>query len=214
MSLVKNLARDCRQTDEKLSTLMKTYNALKKLTLGVTLIGLVAWQASATVTYNFTYSGGTGTAGSVTASGWLSGNVNGNGSVTVTSGSYTGTAGIIGTFSLVSNPNAPTASLSPGGIVYDDILFPNSDSPSHTYLDADGILFASGSHEVGIYNNSGGSYGIAESFGSGFTNPNSGGTFTLSLVPVPEASTFAVAGVALLGLVYVGRCYARKLKVA
>lgn len=41
------------------------------------------------------------------------------------------------------------------------------------------------------------------------------GSFTFSeLTPVPEASGFAVAAVALLGLVYVGRSYSRKLKVA
>ncbi|MGA2852506.1 MAG: hypothetical protein ABSE90_00030 [Verrucomicrobiota bacterium] len=40
------------------------------------------------------------------------------------------------------------------------------------------------------------------------------GNMKFSLVPVPETGGFAVAAVALLGLVYVGRSYSRKLKVA
>jgi len=36
------------------------------------------------------------------------------------------------------------------------------------------------------------------------------GTFA----PVPEAAGFALAGVGLLGLVYVGRCYRQKLQLA
>lgn len=40
------------------------------------------------------------------------------------------------------------------------------------------------------------------------------GSMAFSLTAVPEVSLFGVAGVALLGLVYVGRAYSQKLKMA
>jgi hypothetical protein len=40
------------------------------------------------------------------------------------------------------------------------------------------------------------------------------GTFGYNFVPAPEVSEFALAAVALLGLVYVGRLYSQKLKLA
>lgn len=39
------------------------------------------------------------------------------------------------------------------------------------------------------------------------------GNFEYNLVPVPEAAGFTLAGVALLGLVYAGRCYSQKQKL-
>jgi hypothetical protein len=40
------------------------------------------------------------------------------------------------------------------------------------------------------------------------------GAGNFDFVPVPEAASFAIAGVALLGLVYVGRVYAQRTKLA
>lgn len=49
----------------------------------------------------------------------------------------------------------------------------------------------------------------------GTPNPTFGaGTFEFNLTPVPEAGSFAVAGVGLLGFVYIGRCYVQRRKLA
>jgi len=54
--------------------------------------------------------------------------------------------------------------------------------------------------------------------GSGWAGGTAGnfnfGAGTFEFTAVPEAAGFALAGVALLGLVYVGRCYSLKLKLA
>ena len=75
--------------------------------------------------------------------------------------------------------------------------------------DVNGDLTWAGSTKVGNSTISPTGANYSDHFKYGF------GSFTFSeFAAVPEASGFAVAAVALLGLVYVGRSYSRKLKVA
>ena len=51
-------------------------------------------------------------------------------------------------------------------------------------------------------------------FGNWGTPEPTFGAGTFEFTPVPEAAGFAVAGVALLGIVYIGRCYTQRRKLA
>ncbi len=196
---------------------MTTYNAVKKLALGVALSGLFAWQASANIQYGYVNFSLTGS-GEV-ASGQLFGEING-GTMEVTSGYFDGTSGpILGNIPIYPNPIMPGIATSPSGMfVYDDLAF-----PSTIMVDsAGGPLFASGGTEINIWNNGSGSqwgpagsYGFQEVINGSAATGYLTGTLSMSqFVPVPEAGLFAVAGVGLLGLVYFGRCYSLKLKLA
>ena len=189
---------------------------MKKLALGLALTGMFVWQANAIVAYDFTYSDAQGNA----ANGLLTGTLNIDGSVTVSGGSLTGTAGAFnGVFAyLYPTPGANYGNpASVGSFVVDNILYPNAPLSS-TYvnlIDQWGLVFNQGGNIYSIWagsqaGNDGSQFIPGEySIQNGFTGQ---GTFTLTAVP--EAGSFAVAGIALLGLVYVGRAYMQKLKLA
>lgn len=196
------MSSDRRRSDQITEHHMKTFVTSKKLILGLALCGLFVMQASATVDYNFSYSDGVNSIRGV-----LSGTDLGGGQINITSGTETFSGTINGTFSIVQNPISPTP-LTLGPYTYDDLLLPASDPVITTY----GMLWSANGNFVQL--RSGGSAGNYALFYN--NNPVYSGPATVSatLVPVPEASTFAVAGVVLLGVVYVGRSYARKTKVA
>jgi len=229
---------------------MTTCNVVKKLALGVALSGLFAWQAGATIAYNFpgnlqgSQPDGTYTLGNefqvttpitVTALGAFDPNRAAfNSAVDVAIYSITLSGTSISSISLAT----PVAIFSGSQSVFDGSTAIQAIAP---------VTLGVGTYMV-VANN----YGIAGAFqdynqywqqppGASQVSPNTipGVTFTSvgywntgsgwnydpvgnstprygagNFVVVPEAGGFALAGVALLGLVYVGRCYRQKLQLA
>ena len=177
------------------------------LMLLLALAGLGLWdQAHAAVIYNFTFSDSAGDA----AYGQLTANPNGNGTYTVVSGFFQGTAGsILGNYPLYPNPNAPsTYATSPAGAFwYDNQLFPSTDPRLDTY----GLLFTAGTIEINLWggdqsgNLTPGVYSLYEhdssvgGYSIAFT-----GSATFSVTPVPEANTLIALAFLLLPI-FAGR---------
>jgi hypothetical protein len=252
---------------------MKTLTSVKKLALGLALGGLFAWQAGATLAYNFptvlsgaqpdngpfslgnvfTVSapievtalgafdpGGAsfGAVGvdvaiySITLSGTsLTGGslvtpvVTFSGTQTLLPGTSTAMTGITpvtlaaGTYMVVANNYGAAGALQDYNPAWANGTYPGN--PSHTGVngasanDAFGVTFLPG---AGYNQNSGtltpslsGSWSYDDFF-AGSAPRYAAGNFDFT--PVPEAAGFALAAVALLGLVYVGRAYSQKLKLA
>jgi len=162
-------------------------------------------------TYSFTFSDGLGDVGFGTLNATDSGL--GNGSLLVTSGTLTVTSNSLnspaldGTFSLIAGgPNTTDASMlfpcTVGGtsndciFAYDDLIYPANSSTS--YLTTGGLLFGTATGpQINIWGN-----GSPSNYEFGYAIPGSylindtGGTFTLTLVPEP--STMALLGLALV----------------
>jgi hypothetical protein len=163
-----------------------------------------AMQARAAL-YDITYSDPAGNMGS----GVVTALPNGDGSYTAVSGSFNLTAGDFAgaTGALVPNPNAPAPwdqrlyggtdfiglddqvlpSANPfltiGGLLFNDTLFPRPDGAGLAF----NLYYYSGSYQLAVngFNN------------EPWANNYSGGSASLTVVPVPEASTI-VAGALLL----------------
>jgi hypothetical protein len=252
---------------------MKKLTSVKKLALGLAIGGLFAWQAGATLAYNFPttlpgaqpdngpYSLGnefTVTAPiSVTALGafdpagasfgavgvdvaiysiTLSGTaitggslvtpvVNFSGTQTLLPGTSTAMTDITpvtlgaGTYMVVANNYGAAGALQDYNPAWANGSYPSS--PSST-----GVNGASANNAYGVTFVPGGGYfqnssPLNPSLGAGYGYDNlfagsapryAAGNFDFT--PVPEAAGFALAGIAMLGLVYIGRAYSQKLKVA
>jgi len=171
-------------------------------------IGAFANSAQADI-FAFTY-----TDANTSAFGSLTATDNGNGSYSAISGFLTVTTGgiAVGSYALFSNPNLPGAAISPGNAFqYDNQLFP-AGVPG-TLLTQNGLLFVGTSDslvqaEINIwgsnlplgFNN----YSGWQFSGGGYSYANNQGTFTLTLVPVPQAAFVGLAGlggVAGMGIV-------------
>jgi hypothetical protein len=220
---------------------MKTYSVIKKMVLGVALSASLVWQAGATGNW-VAYSVSGGTLQNV-PSGNLVDNFfvvfspiqinllgvydpSGFGGNTVKVGIYADLHSI-GTLvtPVATFTGSPTTV---GGYAYQSI--PTMTLGAGTYW-----VVASG-YNISPYNLGGATYIAPSSFGTGpsayglgtVTGPV-GSTISLASLTqisntavgagtfgfaVPEAGSFALAGVALLGLIYVGRSYSQKLKLA
>jgi len=130
--------------------------------------------------------------GGVYGWGTLTGTTDGSGYVEITSATGTFDDGVnSGSISLISNPNAPNASLSPSGdFAYDDLLFPgNSDGNN---LDVDGLLFSFDGMELNLWEQ-----GAAGMDGWAESNGNTGyGDLTVT----PEPGSLVLMGTGLLAL--------------
>lgn len=188
---------------------MRTTKAVLAFALAVAVSSLVAFDASATITYNFSFSGG----GNV-GTGQLTGTDLGGGQISITSGYFNVTAGsIIGVYTLYDANGASSAVFtSPlGAFNVDNQLLTGADP----WMNNNGFLFAAGggTPEVNLWGNSPGNYSLYRGTASGVYDLQYTGAGTFDFTPVPEASQFAIAGVGLLGLVYVGRCAYQRRKV-
>jgi hypothetical protein len=206
---------------------MNAKNISKKLVVVGCVAALAAFQARAVTTYSFQYADVGFTGGPLIGSGTLTASRVGNSSTwDITSGSFIVTAvpsgeGVAtGTYSLLTAGGGSVL-----GFAYNNTLFNVGSLPETEYgnggpqllngFGLGGIAFykggdsgiTSGDQDLLITGGSpaiGGAVGVvggpSADVGFGFSNQS---YFTLTAVP--EMSTFAVASVGLLGLVFIGR---------
>ena len=167
---------------------------MRKIFVFVIALISISWS-QAYADYSFGYNSNDGTYG---VEGTLITPTNGNGPITVSGGSVTGTGsanqGIL--YSLITEP--PTGHLFGGT----DLIFDNALSPgSSTFLTSDGLLFKSndGTSYLSIWGNSPTSYTLfylsASSYG-----PQLNGTATLAAVPTPIPGSAWLLGSAVAGV--------------
>ena len=247
---------------------MKTLNSVKKLALGLVVGGLFAWQAEATLAYDYSPS----LPGNQIYDGWLGMTFTVNSTISVTSlgafdagsdgfGSATPQVAIYSIPVVGGNLDVPNGSLvSPiasfsgtsqslisGTSVRSESISPLTLNAGVYMVVATGLTehYNAGGNPTLVTMNTGGglitygwSAGAPNWFGN-FANDNGGplpgtlgnngifgdywggggpigryGAGTFEFTPVPEAAGFTMAGIALLGLVYVGRVYSQRLKIA
>ena len=221
---------------------MKTFNVVKKLGLGLALTGLFAWQAGAQIQYSEYSTVANPALGNVHTS--PSGNLLGNvfettGSLQVTGlGAYSfrdrtfGATGVtVGLYELVNTTWTRLAQTSFTGVQtlqnnYAEHAVNLILAAGGTYaVVASGYGTGTDPYTTGVttFNAVGGTisaggltlagWSLPTSFSGRTLNSNTYGAGTI-YAAVPEAADFALAAVALLGLVYVGRLYSQKLKLA
>jgi hypothetical protein len=250
---------------------MTTCNVVKKLALGVALSGLFAWQASATMAYNYP----SGLVGNQPDGPWSLGNVfTVNTPITVNAlGAFEPVNGFSsqGVSVAIYSINLDGTALTGGSLVTSVADFTGTPTPlagSTAVQNITPVTLQDGTYMV-VANNYGsgmsvdynqfwqktGASLISANLGSAVTFSSNGyaettrglggsidngwfydpsgpginggygqpidttpryaaGNFEYTFTPVPEAAGFTLAGVGLLGLVYVGRCYRLKLKPA
>jgi hypothetical protein len=181
------------------------------LLLVLVFLFLGAGLAGAT-SYDFSFNGA-----NISGTGTIEATDNGDGTSTVISG-FT-TVDSWGTFSLITNPNAPNFSDSPynfGDVPgypafrYDDVLYPSGSITG--YLDNYGLLFENSTNqwELNIWGNSNAPYSayiyhkgdweLAD--GSWYVSHNDDVVFSMELnpAPVPEPATLLLFGSGLFGI--------------
>jgi hypothetical protein len=144
-------------------------------------------------TFGFSYTAPGGVSGWGTLTG-----TDVSGYVEITSATGTFDDGVdSGSISLISNPNAPNASLSPSGdFAYDNLLFPgNSDG---NVLDVDGLLFSFDGMELNLWEQ-----GAAGMDGWAESNGNTG-YGELTVTPEPESLVLMGTGLLPLAVVLLG----------
>ncbi len=211
---------------------------MKRASLMIAALALLlggVGQARADVTYNFTYSDspygndvGHGTLVTTPASSYAGAMYATSGSLTMTSGLDAGT-----TFSLLTvvpgtSPAQPVGELptlipafpSPFTVYADNLLYPNNDAGSNpnvgglqpntvSYLDADGLIFYSGSLLINLYGEGGpANYFLFDSTGGSSAYS---GTFALTTAPEPSGITLLGLGIVCLVIGYAVR--RRKLAI-
>ncbi|MGA2854177.1 MAG: hypothetical protein ABSE90_08625 [Verrucomicrobiota bacterium] len=222
---------------------MKTFNVVKKLGLGLALTGLFAWQARAEIEYSEYSTVANPPLADVHASpsGNLLGNVfDTSSSLHVTGlGAYSfrdrtfGTTGVsVGLYELINTTWTRLAQASftgvqtlrgnyayhavdltlAGGGTY-AIVASGYGTATCPYITGDTTFNAVGGTTPAGYGLTLAGSSLPTSFSSPTLNGYTYGAGTI-FAAVPEAADFALAAVALLGLVYVGRLYSQKLKLA
>ncbi len=133
---------------------------------------------------------------SVCGSGTLSGELNGDGSLSIVSGHLDVTSSAAaGGYDLMPNSNGRAAILSPSGFfIIDNQLFPSHDAKLSWY----GLLFGNGSTEVNIWGNGDGNPYTFYAHGAHDVSDN--GSFSLSSVPAPGGMALMTLGGVTLGM--------------
>jgi hypothetical protein len=161
------------------------------ITFILALLLTCAGQAGATQ-YTFSFSGT-----AIRGSGTLDAQDNGNWTSTVTGG-YSTVDGL-GTFTLVTNPNAPDITYSTGGAFrYDDLLY-----SSQPFLDNFGLLFFNDTSDMqlNLWGNGAGSPYSAWTYINGATWYNAqNDDVVFNVNPVPEPSTLFLVAAGLAGI--------------
>ena len=223
---------------------MKTCNAVKKMGLGLELTGLFAWQAGATIQYNGVYStsGGTPvTSPNNTLLGNLFGT--GATPVTITAlGAYDPSSGFAGpvTVAIYQLSGYTWTRLGQVATFTSSGSYTVQNNYAYQNVDAGLVLAAGGNYAViasgygpsafevnnTTFNNLGvglntlgfglamGGSSLPTTFAFNPVNINLNTYAAGTFAAVPEAADFALVAVVLLGLVYVGRSYSQKLKIA
>jgi len=173
----------------------------------------------------------------VTELGAFDSGLNGWGTETITVAIYNSANAIVGSsvaFSGISGPSEGT--LAPGSAYRFQAVAPISLAAGQTYtIVASGLgslqnydwnAYYNGGNTVITTDTGGGLLSFNNSYYSSYSGtpalpgnldpngPAAYGAGSFNFTPVPEAAGFALAGVAMLGLVYAGRAYSQKLKLA